>query len=262
MGEQNSTCPAHDRAGRHEDLIAMTSPDMPAASVSPDNETCDVPGLTGEQFVDYSAWGVEFFHSAVTPERLINAVSQLAGRPIEMGPIGVGPGRIAKVRAAGKTGIPAVQQLPQAEVTYRLELPVELRFELDLGLQVQVFHAQLTVPLVLAARATSGLKIFIDITPPAPQEVKVQIQAEGFRASLTQRIANIEYELRRFVVKYVQREVNKPYILKARIIDVDRAIETAWASIAPKDTSKVVASDFGHALETELDRRPSGLLDL
>ncbi len=42
------------------------------------------------------------------------------------------------------------------------------------------------------------------------------MQAEGIRASIMQRVANVEGELRRFVARYVAREVTKPHIALAR----------------------------------------------
>ena len=52
----------------------------------------------GDQ-IEYREWG-EFFRTAVTAERVLGGINVLAGRLIDVGPMGVGPGRLVKVTAA------------------------------------------------------------------------------------------------------------------------------------------------------------------
>ena len=104
----------------------------------------------------------------------------------------------------------------------------------NLQVETHTFHAQLLVPLTLTAHALAGVRVYVEITPPRSSEVQVQVQADGLRASIMQRVANIEGELRRFVARYVARELTKPHIEGARMIDVAAAIDRAWAAHGPE----------------------------
>lgn len=204
------------------------------------------------EFVSYQQWGLDFFSEAVSEDRILGAVNNIAGQPIDFGPMGVGPGKIAKVRAYGEIGAATAHRLDGGQIAYRVELPVSLNFELNLQVETLVFHAELLVPLTLTARAVEGVRIFISIDPPRSSDIQVRVQAEGIRASIMQRVADVEGELKRFVAKYVARETSKPHIEAARVIDVSAAIDKAWGSIAPKPADQKVTDDFAQALEAEI----------
>ena len=48
------------------------------------------------------------------------------------------------------------------------------------------------------------------------------------RAAVLQRIAGVDREIRRFVARFVARELDKPHVRAARDIDVAGRIERAW----------------------------------
>ncbi|GAA1525319.1 hypothetical protein [Nocardioides humi] len=187
-----------------------------------------------EELIDYAAWGERFFATAVTAERVLSGVNALAGRPIDVGPLGVGPGRIAKVTATGTIGTATGERVGSGPVAFRVELPVDLRFTIDFGMDKQRFDAGVTVPLVITARGREDLAIVLEVTPPTAEEVVVDLTAQGLRAALTSRVANMEGELRRFVAKYVAREVGKPAVEQATVIDVAGAIDGAAARVVPR----------------------------
>ncbi|MET3960440.1 hypothetical protein ABIE44_000374 [Marmoricola sp. OAE513] len=217
-----------------------------------------VPSET--EFVSYQQWGLDFFAEAVSEDRILGAVNNIAGQPIDFGPMGVGPGKIAKVRAYGEIGAASAHRIEGAQISYRVELPVSLTFEVNLQVETHTFHAELLVPLTLTAQAVEGVKIFITIDPPRSSEIEVKVQAEGIRATIMQRVVNIEGELKRFVAKYVARETSKPHIEEARVIDVSAAIDKAWGSIAPKPAKSTVTDDFAEALEAEIRENEDTLL--
>jgi hypothetical protein len=227
---------------------------------SVESQPAPTPGKS--DFVSYQQWGADFFAEAVSGERILGAVNTIAGQPIDFGPIGVGPGKIAKVRAYGAIGSAAAERVEGAEIAYRVELPVDLTFELDLQVETHTFHADLLVPLTLKARAAEGVRVYIEVVPPRSSEVQVRVQAEGIRASIMQRVANIEGELRRFVARYVAREVSKPHIESARLIDVAAAIDRAWAAISPAPTKRAVTDDLNEALETEIRENEETFLEM
>lgn len=213
--------------------------------------------------ISYAAWGQRFFAVAVTDERVLAGVNTLAGQPIDVGPIGVGPGRIAKVTAHGAIGEAISEPIANEPLSYRVTLPVSLTFEVHLQVDTHRFRADLEVPLILTALAGDGLQIFIDVTAPLPDQVRIDLKADGLRASMLNRVVGVENELKRFVAKYVAREVRKESIMKARTIDVARAIDAAWTSVAPQGTaSREFTADLGPALEKEIEDNPGLLEDL
>ena len=207
--------------------------------------------------IDYEQWGLLFFDRAVTAERVLTAVNVLGGQKIDVGPMGVGPGRIAKVTARGVIGTATGERVAGDPVSFAVTLPVGLTFTLDLGVDVHRFDAQLSVPLHLVARAMDDLRILIDVTPPQPAEVGVRLNARGIRASITKHAAGVDGELRRFVAKYVAREIEKPYVIAARTIDVSGAIDRALTHLAPRfpGNDQPLVADLPVALAEEILRQ-------
>jgi hypothetical protein len=191
------------------------------------------PAESDAERCTYGEFGELFFRAAVTPERILGAVEGIAGKPIDFGPMGVGPGRIAQVTAKGQIGQATATELPGAPISYDLVVPVELDFTINLQVEKERFHASVEVPLVVTAHATRDLRIVVDVTPPNPDELKLDLAADGLRAGLLGRIANVDGELRRFVAKYVARELEKPHVVATRNIDVGVSIDVAWAGMAP-----------------------------
>jgi hypothetical protein len=181
-----------------------------------------------DDYGTYEEFGRSFFRTAVTEERILAAIGGLAGDTFEFGPLAVGPGRIAKVNATGRLGEPSVEAVPYDEVRFRLAIPVDVQLVVRVPLDEHRFHAELVVHLNLTARAARPLRVVIDIDRPTKDDVDVRLEAATVRATLLNAVAGVEGELKRFVAKYVAREVEKPHIAKARDIDVAARISGAW----------------------------------
>lgn len=208
---------------------------------------------TTADHISYADWGEGFFRTAVSAERVLSGVNVLAGQVIDVGPMGVGPGRVAKVTAKGQIGTAVGERVSDDPVGFRVQLPVSVEFAIDLGVDTHRFVADIIVPLVLTARARADLAIVLDVDPPAPDQVVVRLKAKGLRASITQHAANVEGELKRFIAKYVGREIEKPYVRTARLIDVSGAIDKAVATLAPRPPrAEEMTSDLPGALEAEI----------
>ena len=203
-------------------------------------------------YVSYETFGRQFFELAVTEERVLAGVNVLAGQPIDFGPIGVGPGKIAQITAHGEIGTATASQVVGDEVAFRVVLPVKLNFTVNLQVDSHRFAATLAVPLVLTARAVDGLTVFIEVEPPRTSDIGIDLNAQGLRASILHRVAGVEYEVQRFVAKFVAREVEKPHIRKARTINVAGAVSGAWSVIGVKEKDATIADDFAAAAEKEL----------
>ncbi|EFQ82130.1 hypothetical protein HMPREF0063_12654 [Aeromicrobium marinum DSM 15272] len=187
-----------------------------------------------DEFCSYAEFGKRFFAAAVTSDKILGAVAALGGRPIAFGPMGVGPGRLAKVTATGEIGTATAQEVPGREISFDVTLPVALDFALDLQVETHHFHGALELPLKVRARATPDLRIVVEVTPPSARDVRLDLTADGRRAGMVKKLAGVDAEVKRFVAKYVARELEKPEIARARIVDVNSAIDAAWAGLAPR----------------------------
>ena len=213
-------------------------------------------------YIEYSHWGEQFFRTAVSAERVLAGINVLAGQEIDVGPMGVGPGRVVKVTALGEIGTAVGERVSDSPVTFAVTLPASLEFAINLGVDTHRFTADLIIPLTLTARAREDLTIIIDVTPPRASDVGCKLKAQGLRASITQHAANVEGELKRFVSKYVTREIEKPYVVKARTIDVSGAIDKAMQSLGPRPgRAEELTSDLSGALEAEIREQEQLFVD-
>lgn len=176
--------------------------------------TDTAPSLTYQQF------GRRFFELAVTEQRVLDGVAGLSGRPIEFGPIGVGPGKLVRVRASGQIGAAHVEPVDHEHVAFHVRIPVELTLVVDLGVDKSRFTTQVLVHLFPVARPAPPLVIQIDIEPPTTEQIDVTVQPDGAGASLIHSVAKVDREVARVVAKYVTGKLQEPEIVAACTIDV------------------------------------------
>ncbi|AEF42121.1 hypothetical protein AS9A_3683 [Hoyosella subflava DQS3-9A1] len=185
-------------------------------------------GAPKTEYFTYADFGLAFFDRAISKKRILSAVSGITGAPIEFGPIGAGPGRIAKVTAHGIVNDPTVTRVSEDEpLRFNLHIPVDLKFVVRLTGTVHRFRADVAVDLKLTARAAKPLRAVIEVEPPDKSDVAVEIRAEGLASSVLQIVSGMESEVKRFVAKYIKEEVNKPHIQKARDVDLGPMIDAA-----------------------------------
>lgn len=204
-----------------------TSPDPdqvfvdPAASVVP-----------GPQPIGYDEFGMRFMNLVLHRDRVMESVNRVLGETIELGPIGAGPGRkVAKVTASGTFGKAYGEALTDV-VGYHVNLPVSVTFHLDLGVDMMRFDAEVLLPLRLTMELVEPLTILWHIHPPRPDEVAIDVKSDNRRAAVLQKLTGLDGELRRFIVRFVERELEKPHVRKAMRIDLVTLIDNAWEHIA------------------------------
>ena len=198
-----------------------------AAAPDPDADAgTDVP-------MTYDAFGEVFLRRVLHLERVLRSIDRILGPTFELGPIGAGPGRkIARLTARGQFLPTRGEEIAAADVAYRVWLPVSVDFELDLRVDTHRFHAQVLVPLIVRLRLIEPLTILWDITPPTEEDLQIEITGESRRSTALQKLVGLDGELRRFLLRFVDRELEKEHVLTARRIHVDRVIDGAWPEIA------------------------------
>ena len=183
--------------------------------------------------ISYEQFGANFIRMVLHEQRILESINRLLGEKIELGPMGAGPGRVfAKARATGwfqeTYGNAVVDDL----LKYRVYLPIDVDFELDLAVDVHQFRAQVLLPLTLTVRVEQPLMIVWDIVPPQEDEVTIRVETDKRRSALLQRISGLDAELRRFLIRVIEKELEKPHIHKATHLDMSTIIDTAWPVIA------------------------------
>ncbi|MQY28550.1 hypothetical protein [Nocardia aurantia] len=176
------------------------------------------------EWIGYDEFGRRFFPRIVTADRVREVVEGLAGRVIEVGPMRTGPGSAATVQASGVIRMPRVTPRPGEDpVSFDLTLPVELDLTID-ALVANRYRADLTISLVLIARAAEPLLIVVDVPPPAPDEIEVNLRPLTWRAKALGVLGGVRGQLAVRVAAVVREELAD---LSFRTIDVAERIAAA-----------------------------------
>lgn len=186
------------------------------------------PDRGGPYYVTYEDFGRRFFDYAVSEDRVAGAFGQLAGNAFDFGPIKAGPGRIANVSAKVKLGDPMVHRRSHDIISFELIIPLRLHLLVDLLLDKTRFNVTGHIHLRLAARAAAPLRVVIEVDEPTTDDVVIDVEAKTLRGSLIRVIADVDEEIKRFVVRYISQEIDKPGIADARTIDVAARLDSAW----------------------------------
>ncbi|WP_249644618.1 hypothetical protein [Nocardia sputi] len=178
--------------------------------------------------ISYAEFGRRFLEYAASEERIAGGFDQLTGTAFDLGPIGVGPARLAKVTARVHLGQARLRRHDDETISFEMIIPLDIDLLLDLALDRHRFHVEGTVHLHLTVRTAAPLRVVIDIAEPLPGDVRVDVAAATKRAQLLRTLAGVDHEIRRFVARYISTEIRKPHIAAVRDIDVARRLDEAW----------------------------------
>ncbi|ERJ18104.1 hypothetical protein SSPSH_003019 [Salinisphaera shabanensis E1L3A] len=192
------------------------------------------PSPESREDYSYEAFGRDFFEHAVTVERVEQALANLTGNEVNFGPRYVGPGGLASIKAEGSIREPSVTRREGDLIEFALMIPIDLELSVRLAAHDHRFKTELRAHLRLTARAKAPLHIFIDVPAPSENDIDVKVNAQGLRASVLDLVADVEGELKRYVARYVGKQIDKPEIRRMRDIDVRRRLE----SNAPEQQAK------------------------
>jgi len=185
-----------------------------------------------EVAISYDEFGMRFMNLVLHRDRVMESINRVLGEEFRLGPIGAGPGRkVARVTATGTFGAAFGEALTDV-VGYQVNLPVRVSFHLDLGVDLLRFDADVLLPLRLTMELVDPLTILWHITPPDPGDVVMTVASDSRRATVLQKLTGLDDELRRFIVRFVDRELEKPHVRKAMRIDLVTLIDNAWEHIA------------------------------
>ncbi|WP_051021258.1 hypothetical protein [Nocardia araoensis] len=178
--------------------------------------------------ISYVEFGRRFLEYAASEARIAGAFAELTGSAFDFGPIGVGPGRLAKVTAQVQLGSSRLRRRDGETIAFELIIPLDVDLLLDLAVDRHRFHVEGTVHLYLTVRTAAPLRVVIDIADPQPADVRVSVAAATRRGQLLRVLASVDHEIRRFVARYIRAEIRKPHIAAVCDIDVAQRLDEAW----------------------------------
>jgi hypothetical protein len=185
-------------------------------------------------FVSYQEFGAALIDEAVTPARIEHAVAEVAGNRVEVGPLLVGPGDAASVVAKGEIGAPTAKPAAAEDDGTRrftVTIPVELHLSVKVAGTLHRFESTVQVHLRLAVRtAARPLSLIIDIAPPEPFDLEVDVRASGMVGRVLGRLGDDDGKIRREVVGFIRARVESDDARAARVINISDAVESVWKS--------------------------------
>ncbi|OBB29125.1 hypothetical protein A5792_20175 [Mycolicibacterium peregrinum] len=187
--------------------------------------------MADHAYITYEEFGRRFFEVAVSEERVGDAIGSIAGDAFEMGPIGQGPGKIAKVTARVKIQKPRVSRIVGETITFSIRIPLEIDMVIDLRIDRPKFMVFGEIALRATALAAEPLLLILDVKKPRPSDISIHVTSTSLRAEVLRILAGVDAEIKRFIAAHVAGEIDSPASEQAKVIDVAKELDSTWGGI-------------------------------
>lgn len=187
--------------------------------------------MPAQDYMTYEEFGRKFFEVAVTEERVGDAIAGIAGDAFEMGPMGQGPGKIAKVTAKVRIQDPRVTRNVGEDITFTIQIPLAIDMVIDLRIDRPRFMVYGDIFLGATARAAEPLLLILDVERPRPSDISIHVTSRSLRGEVLRIVAGVDAEIKRFIAAHVAGEIDSPESQRARIIDVAERIDASWTGV-------------------------------
>src|ERR1700730_1345760 len=188
--------------------------------------------MDADNYVTYEEFGRKFFEVAVTEDRVGGAIGAIAGSAFEMGPMGQGPGKIAKVSAKVRILDPRGTRQLGETITFAVRIPLEVNMVVDLRIDKPKFMVFGEIALRATARAAEPLLLVIDVEKPRASDISIHVTSKSLRGEVLRVVAGVDAEIRRFIAAHVAGEIDSPASKTAKIIDVADRLDAAWTGVS------------------------------
>ncbi|MBV8159404.1 MAG: hypothetical protein JO265_00625 [Acidimicrobiia bacterium] len=180
--------------------------------------------------ISFEQFGRNFMREVVTAERVRATIAAVVGERIEMGPMAAGPRDAAS--ASVRARLADVDVSPGSTHGDALRFSALVRLECTLAVKASVidkrYRGTLTIPLQLEVRTASPLRLVIDVQPPTPGDIGVELGSKDRSGRLIQVLGNIDGEVRHRAAAEVARRVEAPEARRHRQIDVLAMVDDVW----------------------------------
>lgn len=182
-------------------------------------------------YMTYEEFGRKFFEVAVSEQRVGDAIGSIAGDEFQMGPIGQGPGGIAKVTAKVRIQTPRVTRYAGPNFRFDIRIPLEINMVVDLKIDRPQFIVFGEIALQAVARAAEPLALMLDVQKPQSRDITIHVTSKTLRAEVLRVMAGIDAEIKRFIAAHVSGEIDNPAAQQAKVINIAEMIESTWTGI-------------------------------
>ena len=180
----------------------------------------------------YADFGEAWIRRILHKERILRTVDQVLGDRIALGPIGAGPGRaFASISFVGTYHPTTGEEIPGDRLAYAIDLPISVDCELGLPMDKVRFTAEVVVPLVLEVHTEWPVRLRLDLVTPTEDQIQLVLNTDTRRGALIRKVAGLDTEIRRFLLKVLDTELAKPYVRRATHLDMEELIAQAWPAL-------------------------------
>jgi len=186
--------------------------------------------VTEREDISFDQFGRNFMREVVTADRVAATIATVVGERIEMGPMAAGPRDAASATMRGKLADVDVSPGPAHDDTLHFSALVRLECTLlvKASLINKRYRGGLTIPLQLDVRTASPLRLVIDVAPPAPADIGVELESKDRSGRMIQVLGNIDGEVRTRAAAEVARRVEAPEARRHREINVLAMVDDVW----------------------------------
>lgn len=157
--------------------------------------------------------------AVATPERVAGTVRDVAGDPVDIGPLRVGPGGVATATAHGRVRDCAVRREDvDGLVSYLAE--VDLRLDLDVVAagRHHGFDAELVVRLRITVVGASAGQVTTSVAPPVPEDVDAVLRPRGLQSRVLMKVGNVPPIVREEAVAYIADRLTHADVRAAMVL--------------------------------------------
>ena len=186
-----------------------------------------------DEHIPFDQFGRNFMREVVTAERVAATIAMVVGERIEVGPMAAGPRDAARATLRGRLVDVDVSLAdgasPEGEA---MRFTALVRLDCTLVVKAPVldkrYRGTLTIPLLLEVRAATPLRLVIDVEPPSPPDIGVELASGDRSGRLIQVLGNIDDEVRHRAAAEVARRVESPEARRKREIDILGMVDEVW----------------------------------
>ena len=185
-----------------------------------------------DEHIHFDQFGHNFMREVVTTERVAATIATVVGERIEVGPMAAGPRDAARATLRGKLADVDVSLADGPEDGEAMRFTAVVRLDCTLAVKAPIldkrYRGTLTIPLVLDVRAALPLRLVIDVEPPSPPDIGVELASGDRSGRLIQVLGNIDDEVRHRAAAEVARRVESPEARRKREIDILGMVDEVW----------------------------------
>ncbi|MBV8980927.1 MAG: hypothetical protein JO086_08520 [Acidimicrobiia bacterium] len=186
--------------------------------------------MADDEHISFDQFGHSFMREVVTADRVAATIASVVGDQIEVGPLAAGPGHAARASLRGK--LAGVDASPTGEDGESLRFSAVVRLDCTLAVKAPAlnkrYRGSVTIPLRLVVRTASPLRLVIDVEPPSPPDIGVELESGDRSGRFIQVLGNIDDEVRTRAAAEVAERVDAPEARRHREIDILAMVDDVW----------------------------------